>query len=200
MVLFGAIRRGLDDREALATFIDEEAEAFARSAVDGYTRARARHDAEELFAQAAFAAVLAKARAEAYPIALALAAEAVESALAPQAHDRAAQLHGLIAVAQAAFDRRPAPAPVTPIAWQTARAVVVRTLGEVMLHPPRTTNAIVEPHVGSMLALMPINDRLGRDDYPLLRDAMRSTLAAIHERFMTAVKAPALAAALVEKA
>jgi hypothetical protein len=60
-----------------------------------------------------------------------------------------------------------------------------------------TTNEAAEPRVGSVPALIPINDSLGRNDYPLSRDRMRTTLAAIHERFTTAVKAPALAAALV---
>jgi hypothetical protein len=186
----------MDDREALAVFMDAEAEAFAHTVVDDYTRARVRQDAHGLFAMPDFAAILAKARAEAYPIALILVAEAVESALAPQAYDRAAQLHGLITVAQAAFDRRPAPPAVRPPAWNAARAEMVRWLSSVMLYPPKTANEIVEPFAGPMLALMPIHDRLGRDDYPLLRGAMRTTLAAIHERFVSAVNAPALAKAL----
>jgi hypothetical protein len=206
VALFGGIRRGsaLDDREALADFMDEEAEAFARSAVDDYARVRARQDADGLFAQPAFAAMLAKARAEAYPIALILVAETVEAALAPQAYDRAAQLHGLIAVAQAAFDRRPPPPPLTASAWNAARGEIVRWLSEVTLHPlrnpPKTTNEIVEAFAGPMLALMPIHDGLGRDDFPLLRGAMRATLAAIRERFMTAVNAAALAKALTGRA
>ena len=76
---FGGSREAaIDDRAALVVFMDEEAEAFARSAVDAYTRARALQDADALFAQPEFAAMLAIARAEAYPIALIMVAEAIE--------------------------------------------------------------------------------------------------------------------------
>jgi len=102
-------------------------------------------------------------------------------------------------VAQAAFDRRGSPPAVALSAWNAARLEIVRWLGEVALHPPKTINEIVEPFAGPMLALMPIHDSLGRDDYPLLRGAMRATLAGIHDRFVAAMNAPALAKALTAK-
>ena len=40
---------------------------------------------------------------------------------------------------------------------------------------------------------MPVHDRLGRDDYALLRGAMHAGLAAIAERFVVSADAPALA-------
>ena len=194
---FGGNRgSAIDDRQALAVFMDEEAEAFARSAVDAYTRARALHDPDQLFAQPAIAAMLATARAEAYPIALTMVAEAIETALAPQAADRAALLHGLIAAVQAAFDRRPPPGAVTASAWSAARAEIVRWLGTVMLRLPKGTDAIADSFAGPLLALMPLHDLLGHDDYALLRGAMHVTLATIHDRFIMSVNAPALAKAL----
>ena len=53
--------------------------------------------------------------------------------------------------------------------------------------------------VGPMLAVMPIHDDLGRDDFPLLRGAMRTALAAVRERFLASVNAPALAKALAAR-
>jgi hypothetical protein len=200
VALFGGIRgSAIDDRDTLVVFLDEEAAAFARSVVDDYTRARARRDPEGLFARPAMAAVLATARAEAFPIALTLVAEAIEAALAPQAYDRAAQLHGLIWVAQAAFDRRPPSPAVTASAWNAARAGIVRWLGAIMLRLPKTTDEMSDSLVGPMLAVMPIHDDLGRDDFPLLRGAMRGGLAAVRERFLASVNAPALAKALAAR-
>lgn len=196
----GAIQRGIDDREALAVFIGGEAEAFARGTVDNYTRSRARRDAETILARADLADDLARARAEAFPLALILVAQAVEGALAPQADDRAAQLDGVIDLAEAVFDRRPAPAAVRPAAWAAARAEIARWLGDLARRPVRPTNEIADPFVGPMLALMPIHDALGRDDFPLLRSAMRNSLAALHARFMASMNAPSLTRMLARRA
>ncbi len=124
--------------------MDEEAAAFARGAVDDYTRARVQHDPDELFAQPAFAAMLATARAEAYPIALTMIAETIEAALASQAEDRAAQRHGLMWVVLKAFDRRPRPDAAARPAWDAARAELLRWIGTGMLRLPKTTDAIAE--------------------------------------------------------
>ena len=51
MALLEENRDTIEDRATLAAFMDEEAEALARSAVDEYTRARVLHDPDELFAQ-----------------------------------------------------------------------------------------------------------------------------------------------------
>jgi len=179
--------------------MDEQAQAFARNAVEDYTRARAREDIDSLLADPSFAGVIEKAYAEAYPIALTLIAELVEGVLAPQAYDRPAQLHGLMAVVHAALDRHGAPPAIALSAWNAARQEIVRWLGEAALRPPKTVNEIVEPFAGPMLALMPIHEKLGRDDYPLLRGAMRAALAAIHDRFVQTMNASALAKALAAK-
>jgi hypothetical protein len=99
----------IDDRATLAAFMDEAAAAFASALVDDDTRARVQHEPDELFAQPAFAAMLATARGEAYPVALSMIAETIEGALAPYAEDRAAQRRGLMWVVFKAFDRRPRP-------------------------------------------------------------------------------------------
>jgi hypothetical protein len=187
----------IEDRATLAAFMDEEAAAFARGAVDDYTRARVQHDPDELFAQPAFAAMLATARAEAYPIALTMIAETIEAALASQAEDRAAQRHGLMWVVLKAFDRRPRPDAVSAPAWDAARAELLRWIGTGMLRLPKTTDAVADSFAGPLLALMPVNDRLGRDDYALLRDAMHAGLAAIAERFAMSANVQSLARALV---
>jgi hypothetical protein len=132
----------IEDRATLAAFMDEEAAAFARGAVDDYTRARVQHDPDELFAQPAFAAMLATARAEAYPVALTMIAETIEAALASQAEDRAAQRHGLMWVVLKAFDRRPRPDAVSAPAWDAARAELLRWIGTGMLRLPKTTDAV----------------------------------------------------------
>ncbi len=200
MAWFGGFRgSAIEDRDVLAQFLDEEAEAFAKSAVDDYTRARALDDPDELFRQPAFARVLAAARAEAYPIALTMIAETIEAELAPQAFDRAVQLHGLIQVAQAAFDRRPRPDAVTASTWNAARAELVRWLGSVMVRLPKSSEEIADSFAGPLLALMPLHDRLGRDNYTILRGALHLTLATIHDRFIMSVNAPALAKALAAR-
>jgi len=201
VALFGGSRRGpaIQDRDALATFMDEQAQAFARGAVENYTRARARQDADTLFDEPDIAGMVEKACAEAYPIALTLIAEMIEGVLAPQAYDRLAQLQGVIAAVQVAFDRRGAPPAVALSAWNAARREVARWLGEVIQYPPKTINEMVEPFAGPMLALMPIHEKLGRDDYALLRDAMRTTLSEIHDKFVKDLNASALAKALTGK-
>jgi hypothetical protein len=187
----------IDDRAALAAFMDEEAEAFVRGLVDDYTRARVQHDPDELFAQPAFAAMLATARAEAYPIALTMIGEAIEGALAPQAEDRAAQRHGLMWVVLKAFDRRQRPDAVAAPAWDAARTELLRWIGAGMPRLPKTTDAIADSFAAQLLALMPVHDRLGRDDYALLRGAMHAALAAITERFAMSANVQSLASALV---
>jgi hypothetical protein len=177
--------------------MDEEAEAFARGLADDYTRARVQDDPDELFAQPAFAAMLATARAEAYPIALTMIAETIEAALASQAEDRAAQRRGLMWVVLKAFDRRPRPDAVGAPTWDAARAELLRWIGAGMLRLPKTTDAIADSFAGPLLALMPVHDRLGRDDYARLRGPMHAGLAAIAERFVMSADVPSLARALV---
>jgi hypothetical protein len=196
----GAIQGRIDDREALAVFMDGEADAFASSTVDNYTRSRARHDAHTILGRADLADDLARARAEAFPLALILVAQTVEGVLAPQADDRAAQLDGVIGLAEAVFDRRPAPSAVTPAAWAAARAEIARWLGGLARRPVRPTNEIVDPLVGPMLALMPIHDALGPDDFPWLRSAMRNSVAAIHARCKESADAPSLTRMLARRA
>jgi hypothetical protein len=187
-------------RDTLAAFMDEEAEALARSAVDAYTRARAPQDADALLAAPDVAALIAAARAEAYPVVLTMIAETVEGVLAPHAADRAALRRGLMWTALKAFGRRPRPGAVSAAVWDAARAELLRWVGSVMLRMPKTTEAIADSFAGPLLAVMPVHDRLGRDDYALLRGALHVGLAAIADRFLVCVDAPALAAALVASA
>jgi hypothetical protein len=126
-------------------------------------------------------------------------AETIEAALAPQADDRAARLHGLMEAALAAFDRRPRPAAVTAVAWNAARTEIVRWLNILVRRLPKTTEAIADSFAGPLLALMPVHDRLGRDDYPRLRGAMHLGLATIEDRFLVSVDASALAKALAAR-
>jgi len=198
VVLFGAHRRkpAIEDGDGLATFMDAEADAFAAAVVDDYARARARVDADRLFAQPRFAAVLATARAEAFPFALTLVAETVESTLAPQTGDRGARIRALVALAQTVFAQRAVPHTVSAPAWSAAGEEVVRWLAESARRPSRTTDAIAERLASSMLALMPVHDDLAPDDYLLFRTSMREALAAVRERFIANTNALSLADAL----
>ncbi len=190
----------IDDRATLAAFMDEEAAALARGAVDDYTRARVRHDADELFAQPGFAAMLATARAEAYPITLTMIAAMIEVALATETRDRTAERRGLMWAVLKAFDRRPRPDAVGAAAWDAARAELLRWISTGMLRLPKTTEAIADSFAAPLLALMPVNDRLGRDDYALLRGALHADLAAVAARFARSADISALARALVATA
>jgi hypothetical protein len=197
----GGARGGapIEDRAALAAFLGEEAEAFARDAVDGYTRARVRGDPDATLTQRELADAVARARGEAFPIALILVGQTVEGALAPHAQNRPAELDGLIDAALAAFDRHPRPAAMTIPAWAAARGELSRWLAEAAGYPPKSTNVIADPFVGPMLALMPIHDALGRDDYPLLRNTMHTALAAVHARFTAHAVAPLLIGSLARR-
>jgi hypothetical protein len=179
----GAIQGRIIDRETLAVWMDGEADALASSTVDNYTRARARRDAHTILGRADLADDLARARAEAFPLALILVAQTVDSVLAPQA----------------VFDRRPAPSAVTPAAWAAARAEIAHWLGGLARRPARPTNEIADFFVGPMLGLMPIHDALGPDDFPLLRSAMRNSVAALHARFKASADAPSLAKLLARR-
>ena len=200
----GAIqgRAAIGDRDALAAFIGEEAEAFARGTVDNYTRVRVKVEPETLadtvLARPGLADLLATARAEAFPIALIVVTQAVASAFAVKAADRAAPLAGVTALAAEVFDRKPAPTAIAPAAWAAARGEIVRGLRDLARRPVKPTNEIADPFVAPMLALMPMHDALGPDDFPRLRSAMRNSLAAVHARFIASVDAPALAHTLAQ--
>ena len=95
-----------------------------------------------------------------------------------------------------AFDRRPRPAAVGEATWTAARDELLRWLGTLMTRMPKTTDAIADSCAASLLALMPVHDRLGRDDYARLRGALHLGLAVVADRFILSANAAALATTL----
>jgi len=65
-----------------------------------------------------------------------------------------------------------------------------------MLRLSKSTEKIADSFAAQLLALMPVHDRLGRDDDALLRGAMHLGLATISDRFRPSVDAPALTTVL----
>ena len=72
----------------------------------------------------------------------------------------------------------------------------MRRTGTVTLRLPKSPEAIADSFAGPLLAMMPLHDRLGRDDCALLRGAMHVGLAAISDRFSGSANVPQLAWAL----
>src|SRR3989442_8916702 len=101
------------DQAALATFIDENSAFLVQKGIYEYSRARAGHYAKVLFREATFVAAADQSRWRAYPLGLAMVAEAVEGVLRPEVGaDRRQGIEALSALVLAIFDRYPVPAPL----------------------------------------------------------------------------------------
>src|SRR6185436_15829532 len=110
MGLLDIFRRSppIRDAQALADFIDRNAAFVVQKGIYEYSRARAGHYAKVLFREPEFHAAVEVARWRAYPLGLAIVAEAVEGALRERiSAERGEVLQRLSEQALAAFDRYP---------------------------------------------------------------------------------------------
>ena len=178
-------RRTIRDPAMLGDFIDGQSSILSESVVQDYLRGRAGEGADALFADASFRLALDKARWEAYPRALAMAAAVAEGMLRPHAGEKASAVSfGLLAVILGAFDRRPVPAAIGELDWRSARADLERSLGDLVNHRPKTAEAVVQEHSSYWLAIMPLHEKLHGDDFPALCVQLTGMLTQIEEAFM----------------
>lgn len=187
-------RNAMRDPVALGGFVDEQAFLLAEKSVRDYSRLRAGGDADALFANPAFATALDKAQWEAYPRALAMAGEVIETMLRPHAGENAqAMASGLGAVILDAFDRRTAPPAIGEAGWRAARAELARSLADLARRRPATADTVADAHSSYYLAIMPIHEKLRGDDFPALRNRLKLMLAQIQTALAERADLPALA-------
>lgn len=200
MGFFDLFRRPppINDIEALATFIDEQAAFLAQKGIYEYSRARAAHYAKVLFKEADFLAAADRARWTAYPLGLGMVGEMVEGVLRRHAEteDRTAVRDNLVRMTMSVFDNYPVPAALGAPAWRDARVELLRRLNGVSLHPPKPVKDIPEPVARAYYELMPIHQKLRAAEFPTIRNYMRVTLINIHDQFVQRADLPALVAGL----
>jgi hypothetical protein len=202
MALFDVFRRRtIIDLASLGAFIDEQATLLAQQTVGDYSQLRAGPDPKVLLADGAIRTALELARFEAYPLALAMVGEATDWVLRSHAGtNEQAVVAGLRKLILAVFDRKGVPRLVGEPAWGAARQEISSSLGELADRPGKPVEAIVEAFAGMFLALMPLHERLGGDDFPALRNALKTTLGDIRDKLVRRADLPVVAAALAANA
>lgn len=198
MSLFGFFRRRPPIRNTaeLADFIDAQAAFLAQKGIFEYSRARAGHYAKVLFRESGFLKAIEQSRWRAFPLTLAMVAEAVDAALRPQTHDPQALAFALTELALAVFDRYPVPSSLDADEWATLRQNLARDLGLIGLHSVKLIPDIPERFAKPYFALMPIHEKLRGSDFPTIRNYLRVTLCNIHDELTQRSNVRALAAML----
>ena len=183
------------DAAAVLTFVDENAAFLMQKGIYEYSRARAGHYAKVLFREPEFHAAVEVARWRAYPLGLAIIAEAVEGALCERIRaERGEVLQRLSEQALAAFDRYPVPGVLGVDEWRALRAELARRLQLIGLHPPKRVIDIPEQWAQAYFDLMPIHEKLRGRDFATTRNYLRVALCNIHEEFVKRLDAPEVAA------
>jgi hypothetical protein len=186
MGLFDFFRRPppIEDRAALAEFIDDNAAFVVQKGIYEYSRARAGHYAKVLFNEQPFVEAVDHARWQAFPLGLAMVAEVVEGILRPHAgDDRRAVVDAVTEIVLDVFDRYPPPAALeTRLIWQDARVELARRLNLIGAHAVKPAKDIAEPYAQTYFDLMPIEKRLRAAEAPTLRNYLRISLVNIHDR------------------
>jgi len=200
MSLFGFFRRRPPIRSTaeLADFIDSQSAFLAQKGIFEYSRARAGHYAKVLFREPGFLEAVEQSRWRAFPLALAMVAEAVDAALRPRTSEPQALAFALTALVLAVFDRYPVPATLSAVEWAERRQNLARDLGLIGMHGVKPVPDIPERFAKSYFALMPIHEKLRGSDFPTIRNYLRVTLCNIHDELVQRSDVRGLAAALAE--
>jgi hypothetical protein len=170
------------DPAALAEFIDGHAAFLVQKGIYEYSRARAGHYSKVLFREKSFQDAVERSRWCAFPLGLAMVAEAAEGLLRPMAgDDRLAQVEALRALVLSIFDRYPVSPAVGEPAWTDLRADLANRLQQVGLHPPKRAMDIPEQFAQRYFDLMPIHEKLRRAEFPAMRNYLRVTMCNIHD-------------------
>lgn len=197
MSLFGFLRRRPPVRSTteLADFIDQQAAFLAQKGIYEYSRARAGPYAKVLFREPAFLEAVEQSRWRAFPLALAMVAEAVDAALRRAANEPRALALGLTDLVLSVFDRYPVPA-LGAAEWAALRQTLARDLGLIGMHGIKRVPDIPERFAKPYFALMPIHEKLRGSDFPTIRNYLRVTLCNIHDELTQRSDVRALAAVL----
>ena len=182
------------DPAALAEFIDRHAAFLVQKGIYEYSRARAGHYSKVLFLEKTFQDAVEGSRWRAFPLGLAMVAEAAEGLLRPAAgDDRLALLEGLRSLVLSIFDRYPVSPVVGQPAWIELRADLANRLQRIGLHPPKRAMDIPEQFAQSYFDLMPIHEKLRRAEFPAMRNYLRVTMCNIHDELDKRLDARTLA-------
>lgn len=181
----------------LAGFLDRQAAFLGQKGIFEYSRARAGPFGNVLFDDKIFLAELEKSRWIAFPVTLAMVAEAVEGVLRQAAPERReAVLRGVTAAALAAFDRYPQPAAVDAGQWAQARRDLAHDLELIGLYAVKRVMDVPARFVDRYVAAMPIHEKLRAKDVPTIHNYLKANLCNIHEVFVRRTDAAALAGVL----
>ena len=183
-------RPPIRDLPELAEFIDRNAAFLVQKGIYEYSRARAGHYAKVLFSEPAFQDALEKSRWRAYPLGLAMVAEAVEAVLGRQS------LAVLGSLVLSIFDRYPVPAALDHSQWNEARCELKRRIGLIGIHQAKPVKDIPEPFVEAYFALLPIEKKLRASEFPTIRNYLRVSLCNIHDEFLKRADVSTLATIL----
>ena len=166
------------DAAAVGTFVDENAAFLMQKGLYEYSRARAGHYAKVMFKEPEFQAAVEAARWRAYPLGLAIVAEAVAGVLHERiGGERGAVLRALSDQVLAVFDRYPVPGALSADEWRNLRAELSRRLQLIGLHPPKRVMDIPEQWAQDYFDLMPIHEKLRGRDFPTMRNYLRASSA-----------------------
>lgn len=199
MGFFDMFRRGapVAGRAALADFLDAQAAFLAQKGMFEYSRARAGPYGNVLFDDKGFLAELEKSRWLAFPVMLAMVAEAVEGVLRPAAGDRRdALLQGVTASALAVFDRYPRPVAVDAEVWSEKRRELEHDLTLIGLHGVKRVIDVPARFIDRYVAAMPIHEKLRAKDVPTIHNYLKTNLCNVHEVFVRRANVAALVEAL----
>jgi hypothetical protein len=175
-------RPPVDTSAALAEFIDGNAAFLVQKGLYEYSRARAGHYAKVLFGEQTFKDAVELSRWRAYPLGLAMVAEAAEGLLRPAAGEgRQKHLDALRAMVLAVFDKYPVPAALGEVEWRVLREDLERRLQLIGLHPPKRAMDIPESFAQAYFDLMPIHEKLRSAEFPTTRSYLRVTMCNIHD-------------------
>jgi len=184
--------------EVLADFIDSNAAFLVQKGIYEYARARSAHYSKVLFKEKSFQDAVENSRWRAFPLGLAMVAEAAEGLLRPAAGDnRQAQVEALSTLVLSIFDRYPVPSALDAAIWGELRAELARRLQLIGLHAPKLAMDIPEPFAQSYFDLMPIHENLRRAEFPTLRNYMRVTMCNIHDELDKRLEPKAVAGLLI---
>jgi hypothetical protein len=171
----------IDDREALADFIDRHAAFLVQKAIYEYARARAGHYAKVLFKEPGFHSAVEVSRWRAFPLGLAMVAEVAYSVFGAERRLSGGQVEALGDVVLSVFDRYPAPDALGDASWRQLRAELAERLRMLALHPPKRAMDIPEPYAKLYFDLMPIHEQLRGRDLETTRNYLKVTLCNIHD-------------------
>lgn len=185
------------DAASLADFLDRQAAFLVQKGIYEYSRARAGPYSKMLLVESSFVESANVARWRAYPLGLAMVAEAAEGVLrGPEGRPEPPLAAAIGRITLGVFDRYPVPEPLGTDKWAAAREELGQRLGFLALHPRKLAKDIPEPYAAQYFSLMPIHERLRGEDAPTLRNYLRITVCNIHEEFVRGLDRPALLASL----